>query len=94
MKKLVKTIASQSQNFPRIASFSFGNFPVVYMNQRQKNRLQQVLCSLGTKTSDRKTKIMSSTIDSFLYDFEREEFLNRVVTGDETWDAYMNTEAK
>lgn len=46
-------------------------------------------------TDEHKIKRMSSAID-FLsrYDAEGEEFLNRIVTGDETWVAYVNVETK
>ncbi len=46
-------------------------------------------------TDNHKTKRMSSVID-FLsqYHFEREKYLDRIVTGDETWVAYVNPETK
>lgn len=46
-------------------------------------------------TDVHKTTRMSSAIDFlFRYDLEGEEFLNRIVTGDETWVSYVNTETK
>uniref|UniRef100_A0A1B6I6U6 Mariner Mos1 transposase n=1 Tax=Homalodisca liturata TaxID=320908 RepID=A0A1B6I6U6_9HEMI len=40
-------------------------------------------------------KRMSSAIDLFTrYDVEGETFLNRIVTGDETWVVYVNAETK
>lgn len=46
-------------------------------------------------TEIHKSKRMGSALD-FLsrYDAEGEEFLNRIVTGDETWVAYVNAETK
>lgn len=46
-------------------------------------------------TDDHKMKRMSSAIDFLTrYDTEGETFLNRIVTGDETWIAYVNAETK
>ncbi len=64
------------------------NFSIIFQDSDRKTRLSQVLCLLGTKTAyqgpQKKKKERVEPDSLSRYHFDREEFLDRTVIGDET----------
>ncbi len=93
MKKFTRTVASESKNF---LIFSWNFLGVFTRDSDRKTRLSQVSCLLDTKTAYRQQNKKNEFCHRFSLSvlLWREEFLDKIVTGDETWVPYVNLETK